>query len=352
VVKNRAGVLASVADPLLLNLWDKCYSKNMKDSVDTVYVKMTNRMEPNVRDFIVNKLTNNGYHVWYQEQADVHGNVLKDLMKEVKEETVILLEDDFFVTSPGVLEPLFLKIERGEVDCIGSTRGCCTTKMTDAIAKTFKLTGNSPEHPISECPNLWPCLFVSKTTTLNKTDGHYAAKQWDKGTVVPYINMYCDEAECGDSFVWTSIQLRGQGNTFAYEHQHHTAPDDLQDFPRRTALFSYNPIPWVHVGSLSSGVAGLLKYDNNVTLSCDKLTGNPTGYPIADPTTILEYSRRLAMFKFIADYGKLEDPSLDYYNKIYNNAVDRAITNMKLPIDIVSKFYKIMQYIFASTLRS
>lgn len=345
---NRAVVLPSVGDPLLLNLWLKYYIKNIKSSVDTIYLKMTNYIDNNARNYIINKFQDIGAKVWFVDYEEQHGTVLKFLLEKVQEETLVLLEDDFFVLVPGALNESFKKIEDRIVDCIGSTRNCCTQKVIQNIANTFNLSGSSPEHNLRDCPNFWPCLFFAKTETLRKTDSQFGAICWKKGETIPYINMMCDVDEVGDSFVWASIQLRGHGNRFGYIHQCHTAPNDLMEFPRKLGIYSFKPLPWVHIGSLSSGVPGLIKYDNLVVLTDPqgRDNGRLVPYPVVDNNTVLEYTRRIAMFKFIADYGKLEDPKLDYFNQVYANGVERAIQYMGLSRDKVNEFYNMMEAIF------
>ena len=352
---NRAIILPSVGDPLLLNLWYKCHQKNSRDSVDKIYLKMTNLIDPNARDFIVKSFEADGHRVWYQNTADVHGNVIRDLLEHVEEETVVLLEDDCFVLEKNSLDEMFVSIEDGSLDCIGSTRNCCSVAVVNAIAHTFSLTGQSPEHHLKDCPNLWPCLFFSKISTLRKTDGIYGAKHWQPGEVIPYNNMKCDVLEIGDSFVWASIQLRGQGNRFGYIHQCHTAPCDIHDIKTGRGLFALPNIPWIHVGSLSAGITGLIKYQETDTpLSYGVPDSNapklPVPYPPVDDSTRLEYTRRLAMLKFIADHGKLEDSSCDEFNQIYSDGVDRAIREMGLCPNKVAEYYAVMSYMFSSIL--
>ena len=345
---SRAAILPSTGDPLLGNLWLKCYVNNVASDIDKLYVRMTYPVDANARNFLADKFRDLGSEVSLSNSIETHGRVMKFLVDQVQEDHILFLEDDLFVVNAGEIGPIFKVIEDGQCDCIGSSRGCCSPEVVRSIVQAFNLTGSSQEHELKDCPNVWPCLFFAKTKALLDTDGEYGNRDWPQGTTIPLINHYCEVEECSDSFVWTTIQLRAQGCTFKYIHQNHTAPDDLNMFVNKTGLYALDPIPWVHIGSLSSGIEKLIKDKDNVPLGA--IGTSPLPYPEVTESSVLELSRRVAMFQFAATYGKLEDPRLDYYNDKYAEGVERGIKEMGLPRDKIAQFYETMKFIFSSTL--
>ena len=336
---SRAMLLPSMGDPLLLNLWLKSFNL-WRHEVSQLYVSITSNVEMYPRDFILDKLDKMGIKTIVKNTLQNHETNIDSLLTICEEEFLGLIEDDLFVLKPGVIDPIYKILETNSADCVGSTRGCCSDRLTKFVANKFGLTGASPEHSLKQCNNLWPSLFFSKTETLRKTDRQFGPKVWYPSETIPLIDFPVKEIETSDTFVWASIQLRAQGNRFHYIHQHHAGPVDLQEYDTKQGLFVINGPPWTHIGSLSSSITGMLRYPDG------RFLGDYTGekhlkYPDIHPDAKIELCRRLGFFKVVATFGKLEDPLFSYYKDLYRDAVERAIIGLNLPLDKVNAFEKV-----------
>ena len=105
---------------------------------------------------------------------------------------------------------------------------------------------------------------------LLRTDRNFGARAWHRGETIEALNNYIvqDEVSNGDTFVNTSLQVRSlvSIDRILCIPQYHGSPDDLGHHARRYNLWD-GKAPWVHVGSLSSGVGGILRDEKNRPLA-------------------------------------------------------------------------------------
>lgn len=338
---STAALLPTIGDPLLLNLWLKSYEKVWKDEVDSAYMLITSDVEKPVRDWIISRAQDVGWNVSAVLPVLQHGTNIATLLNTCEEDNIVLLEDDVFILQPGHIKACFDRLESGEIDCIGSTRLSSTPGIVKRQNEIFNLSGWSPEHAISECPHLWPSLFFTKRETLLRTDQNFCACNWGPGTYLAPLDWTTTEVECGDTFVWTSMELRAMGCMFDYIHQYHAGPNDITDMRYKKGLFGF-PVPWVHFGSLSSGICDMLRYENNIPLANSGYSGPDLGPSPTEATinrgAMGELCRRVSMYNLVSKHGRLPESKFRYYNNIYERAVERSCNRMNLDMSLVSQF--------------
>ncbi|MCG2768915.1 MAG: hypothetical protein L6435_11125, partial [Anaerolineae bacterium] len=333
-----------------LNTFFDLYERHWKDVVDQVYMYSMCDMDPNMLEYIEGRAHALGFKTFHHNGQLAYNDAINTMLDACEEDYLVILEGDIFILQPDGLETCFRRIESGEVDCVGSSRGCGTAGITKAIVEKFDLgTTASPEHQLSVCPSVWPSMFFIKTDLLKQTDRNFGPKTWRAGTHIPELDWTTVEAECGDAFVNTTFQIRALGAKFGYIHQYHAGPNDIGDHAGRGLFLQKKEghLPWVHFGSLSTGMHGLLRDDKNVPLGIQAhppvgMThllpekGSPSWAHVAE-----EYTRRMSCFVLLARHCKIKDPKYSYYNAIYAEAAERGIRDMDLPQDRLDLYLKV-----------
>jgi hypothetical protein len=319
-----------MGDPILLNAFLASY-KIWRGDVDKLYVNMGGCLSEELAQYCINEVEKVGGKAWYHHGGGIqHGDSIRFLLENCEEDHVVLCEDDAWILQPEVLSRCFVPIETGDCDIIGSTRGCIEPEVMEACYNKFNLRGSSPEHGLKDCSSLWPCFLFAHKDKLLATDRDFNAKHWQPGEVIPYIDYPCTKHIIGDTFVWATIQLRGLGNTVKYVHQRHCSNEDKT---ARSRLFTEPALPWVHFGSLSSLLNGLVKDENLVPigrLSAGSLVDRPIPYPEIPDNTKAEMERRVSIAALMAEHFPIKDPDLKYFSDAYRAGVDRAIDGCKL----------------------
>jgi len=179
-----------------------------------------------------------------------------------KEDLIILIEDDFFIFTPGKVNECFQKIEVDGCDAIGSPRGSCGKEIWVASKKKYNLDYSAYG---DVGPNFWPTGFFCKRSDLLKTDLNFASKTFVPGEYSKELDHTFAEINHGDTFVWGSIQLRALGLRFQNIPQFHMSPTEPQDKQNKVMNWKDGEPSYIHVGSLSSGWGGYL---NKSTPEC------------------------------------------------------------------------------------
>lgn len=343
---SRAAFLPSVGDPMFMNTFFDLYERYWKSAVDKVYIYMMCSADEKIVAYITQRAEALGMKIWHHEGQCAYDIAINTMLAACEEDSLVILEDDVFILQPNGLEENFLALESGEYDCVGSSRGCMTAGLTSKVADKFYLKGQiSPEHSLADCPSVWPSMFFVKTEMLKRTDCFFGPKQWPAGTYIPELDWTTTEVEVGDAFVNTTFQLRALGCKFKYIHQLHASSYDITCFPS-AGMFKLKEkgiLPWVHFGSLSTGFHGLIRDSQNVPLGLQ--SSPPTGLkhllPKENRTHIMEeYARRMSCFVLLAEYAKIQDTELNYYNEIYSAGVQSCIEEMGLDVTTFVKVYK------------
>jgi hypothetical protein len=265
---SRAALLPFPGDPFLLNYWLNLFEKHWYGEIDALYIGLNSPIEFSVVQYIMARIAKSremtGKKIVFDyvpNQAD-HGPTINRLLDFVTEELVMLVEDDGFIFRSGMVDLCFRQIEEGTYDIVGSKRGSCAMEILTAARDRW---GLAYEGEGDHGPNFWPNFFFTSKDMLLATDRNFAAKAWYRGDTVTGLDyQITDEVAYGDTFVNTSLQLRGliPQDRILCIPQYHGHPDDVKHAEENKYLFDGKAC-WTHIGSLSSGVGGLLRDMHN-----------------------------------------------------------------------------------------
>lgn len=228
---SRAAFLPSPIDPFVLLYFLKYFYSVWQDEVDKLYVCLNSDVEEEVVYELLRLLKHPKIVVSYHDHILGHGKAINLMLDQCSEDNIVLLEDDSIIFKKGIVNKYFSMIESGEYDLIGSPRMSCSLKLANELAKEFNL---DYEGFGDKGPNFWPCFLWIKKSDLLKTDCEFGNTEW------------------GDTFVWSSIQLRRMGLRVLEIPQYHLKPDDQQYQNDKLSIFD-GKCGYMHIGSLSSG---------------------------------------------------------------------------------------------------
>jgi hypothetical protein len=339
---DRAAILPTPGDPFLLNYWLSLYKRTWSREINRLYIYLNTPLEVEGVSFIARKAGEIQNTVFLYEGIQIeHGTAIDWALEGITEKYVMLVEDDGFVFKPGIVDACFKKLEGGEFDIVGSKRGSCSTEILKQAQKLYNL---SYEGEGDQGPNFWPCFFFTSRAKLLETDRQFGAKAWKAGEIISSLDNYIvsNDIVVGDTFVNTSLQLRQTTpeNRIYYVPQYHGSPYDLDHFEGHRYLFD-GRAPWVHIGSLSTGIGGVLRDDQNRPLA-RRLKDEPKGPTKLEAWCnskgeVMEWSRRvqwwLTFWEF-AEPVKNEMPEL--YN-LYGEAIYTIIKQYGLDINNIKK---------------
>lgn len=336
---SRAAILPFPGDPFLLHYWLRQFDNVWQDEVDVLYVYHNSPAESLVRDYIKRQCEKRPKIKFLEsfEQKE-HGSVINTVLDTCDETHVMLIEDDCFIFRKGLIDAAFDAIETGKKLIIGSKRGSCSMEI---LTRAQQIWGLDYEGEGDQGPNFWPNLFFTTKDLLTKTDRNFAAQAWAKGTEIKYLSTpdltYLVQADMavGDTFVNTSLQLRHTypEHLFYYIPQYHGSPDDLAHFEQGKYLFD-GKAPWVHVGSLSSGVGGVLMDDEGRALI--RRTREPSkgkaqlGNWCNSEGEKREWERRVQWW--LTFYEQREVDEITEFAELYRKAIERVINQYDLSL--------------------
>ena len=247
---TRAAFISAGGDPFLILFMLRLF-KRWRDEVDQLYVCYNAVISPEISDYLRKEFTKDSKVTWIFVPRQLgFGQPINECLAACTEDLILLLEDDGFIYKQGLVDQMFKKIETGECDALGSPRFSCTDGIANATKKKYHLSYSGTD---DVGPNYWPNFFFVKRKDLLKTDLDFAGKGWKKGDYIKELDLNCAEAEAGDTFVWTSIQLRAQGIKIKDIPQHHASPTEIEDIPLKRYNHKRGFNGWIHGGSLSSG---------------------------------------------------------------------------------------------------
>lgn len=261
---SRAAFL-SADDPLVSLLFLKFFKDVWSDEVDKLYVCFNSDVDKKVADYVEKRFKESPKVVWiYVDHSIGNGEPLNRCLDLCGEDLIVLMESDGYVYKRGVLDGCFARMEGGECDALGSPRGSCSMELWKLSMERF---GHPSGYPGDVGPNFWPCFLFVKRKDLLRTDQNFASKRFPRGVYVKELDWTPrDDDQCGDTFVWASIQLRAMGLRFCHVPQ-------CKIYPAHNLLQDLHPFGWVHAGSLSSGWTGkYLRRDGYPGLQADKLS--------------------------------------------------------------------------------
>lgn len=328
---NRAAILPLPGDPFLFNYWLKSF-KNWEMYIDRLYVYLNTPAEPAVVHYIRDLCNKNPkISLQYNDQQVPHGVAINRTLDIVNEESILLVEDDFFILKGELIDRAFKLIESGEWDIVGSQRGSCSMEI---LRRAFELWNVKYEGMGDQGCNFWPCLFFSKKQTLLDTDRNFDSKMWPKGVYIPELDYTPEVDLFGDTFVNTSLQLRAKGLKVAYLPQYHAHPDDIEHYNTNTGIFD-GKTPWVHIGSLSSGMSGVLMDENGRPLSRRLIDEPKDGSILPDYVKTemekQEFERRVQIWLSAYESAMPNEEIVEFYD-LYGKALQRVVGQYHLRI--------------------
>jgi len=339
-MRSRAAILPYPADPFLLNYWLHFYDTVWGDEIDKLYIHINSPIEEPVIDYIKALCDSRPKIVYkYTNNQIEHGDAINEILDIVREKYVMLIEDDGFIFKKNHVDWCFSQLESGIYDIVGSKRGSCATEIIQAAQVKWGIT---IEGDGDQGCNFWPNYFFSETELLKKTDRNFKAKAWNKGETIEALGYVVEpDVVYGDTFVNTSLQLRAMIpiERIFIVPQYHGHPSDLQHYQESKYLFD-GKASWTHVGSLSSGVGGILRDDHDRALARRLIdpAKAQTELPLAwcqSEQEHEEWERRAQWWLTFIEYFNInnqEGISEDFYNfaKLYGRAVNQLISQYGL----------------------
>lgn len=328
--RSRAAILPYPCDPFLLHYWLSLFEKYWQDEVDKLYIYANSTIEPEVVHYIRDLcLRNPKINLQYNPQQIEHGEVINRTLDIVTEENVLLIEDDGFIFKKGVVDRCFSLIEHEGYDIVGSKRGSCGMEI---LKRAKELWGLDYDGEGDQGCNFWPNFFFTKKQILLDTDRNYGARMWKAGEYIEPLNYTVTTDQAGDTFVNTSLQLQAKGYRIFYVPQYHAHPEDIRHYEDRKYLFDGQAF-WTHIGSLSSGVGGILRDEFNRPLTRRKIDEPQaaTVLPAEWCKTEMErgeFERRVQWW--LTFYQKREVGKIEDFAAAYLNAIDQIIAQYRL----------------------
>ena len=352
-MRSRAAILPYPGDPFLLHYWLQFFNRVWQDEIDKLYIYLNSPVEQPVVEYIRELcLRNPKINFTYEDHQIEHGEVINRALDLVAEDLVMLIEDDGFIFKKGMVDKCFGYIESGEYDVVGSKRGSCSMEI---LEKSKQLYGLDYAGEGDQGCNFWPNFFFSSKSNLLRTDRRFGARTWRRGEVILPLSrtgatyLAKDELATGDTFVNTSLQLMQMipQDRIKYVPQYHGSPEDLDHASRGYNLFD-GLAPWCHVGSLSSGVGGILQDGHGRTLS-RRLIDEDKGenYPIPNYCQTEqeknEFERRVQWW--LTFWQKREPGKIDDFADLYKSAIDDIINQYGLSSRRIERRQKVYQSI-------
>lgn len=344
---TRAALLPFPGDPFLLTYWLTNFD-TWAQQIDKLYIYLNSTIEKPMVDYIYDLCSVRGDKVQliYRNVQIEHGDAINAMLDLVTEDFIMLIEDDTFIIRPGALNEAFEALESGRADVVGSKRGSASMEI---LTEAKRLWGLNYEGEGDQGPNFWPSLFFCSPSLLKATDRNFAARAWKRGEGIEWLNGYIVQGDVapGDTFVNTSLQIHKMvpESRILYIPQYHGHPQDLEHYEQRKYLFD-GQAPWTHIGSLSSGVGGLLMDDQNRALTrrlIDPPRG-PTQLNLAWCQTDMERGEFERRVQWWLTFWEKAKPITDKYggevsafHTLYGNAIVRIIEQYKLSLKTIKR---------------
>lgn len=333
--RSRAAILPFPGDPYLLHYWLGLYARFWSEEIDHLYIYLNSPIESAMVEYIkqtIDYLNPSGKIIFIYDPVQMeHGAVINKALDLVLEDYIMLIEDDGFIFKPGIVDWCFEKLESGQYDIVGSKRGSCAMEI---LTRAQQLWGLSYEGEGDHGPNFWPCYFFTRKETLLRTDRNFGARAWKRGETIASLDNYTVQGDviAGDTFVDASLQLRAMipKERILCIPQYHGHPDDLDHFATHYKYSMFGgEASWCHIGSLSSGVGGLLRdeVDRPLTRRLIDPPGNPTRLPkqgFESDFEKREGERRAQWWVTFWNHAESTPETNEFY-ELYGHATDRII---------------------------
>lgn len=326
---TKAVFMSAGGDPFIALFALQLFQKHWHNEIDTFYICYNNHCKvPDavVEEFKARVAQEPKVKLLYYPTGIGNGMPITKMLEVATEDLIMLLEDDGFIFTPGIVAECFARIEAGEVDAVGSPRFSCGFEVSALLKAKYGLD-YSGSGDIG--PNFWPNFFFCKRTDLEGTDRNFASYSFEKDKYYPELGgVITKEGEYADTFCWACIQLRHMGVRFGSVPQKHASPTEFDDQLNSHGNW-VSPIKWIHGGSLSTSWGGYLSgmKPNFTTLSGKQ-----------------EIETRVAFWMICSDYIEgFEEFKKAYKNGIRNLCIDSELNLAR--IELKTAIYKDMMQI-------
>lgn len=326
---SRTVILPTPADPYVCMLWMKMY-ENFKDEIDHLYVSINSSIDHTVARFIQQRFEQDPKTtVIYTDHLTQHGTEMARLTRLTNDDLIMFIEDDGYIIQPKIVDRFFSMIEKDECDVVGSPRTSSSMDIQRVASKKFNVDlSKFGDAGVS----LWPNFLFVRRNDLLRTDMDFNARAWMKGDYIEELDWIVDPDNGvdvrGDTFVWGSLQLRALGLRVLEVPQYHLHPYWKSELREHVNVFDHH-CPWVHVGSLSGSIYGILTDDRGVPLAYKEsnysVPGEGWRLPVNANTEAekLEHQKRCA-FQLMA-YRLFSTPEIEDFGNQYFTAINRVI---------------------------
>jgi len=256
---TKAVFLSAGGDPFIASLVLKLWKERWYDEVDKFYICYNNHAGVPVNvasEFIAEAVKDPKVHLIYHPTGIGNGMPITEMAQIAKEDLIMLIEDDGFIFSSGMVKWCFQQIESDLTDIVGSPRGSCGPEIWEASKVKYGLDYSGYG---DVGPNWWPNFFFCKRSDLLKTDLNFGSITFTPGQYCKELDYEFKEVNHGDTFVWACIQLRALGLRSLAVPQYHAHPHDIEYAKTKQQSFAFDgQAKWIHGGSLSAGWGGYL----------------------------------------------------------------------------------------------
>lgn len=253
---SRAVLLSTCGDVFITSVLLKLWKDRWYNEVDKMYINLNNhcKVPPEVvGEFFKNFANDPKIILTYHPTGIGNGPPQVENLKLAKEDLILLLEDDFFIFKPGVVDSYFKQIEEGKADLLGSAR-YAYGEVADAAKTKYNLDFSGEG---DKGFAWWPTGFYCKREDLLKTDLDFGSTKYPKGSYWKELDHTFENDDYTDTFTWASIQLRYLGLKSIDIPQYHASPFEVEEKEKRVLKWADNP-GYIHGGSLSAGLNGYL----------------------------------------------------------------------------------------------
>lgn len=254
---SRAALMSSGGNAFETLFSYTLFKKHWYEEIDRLYINFNNHArvpQEVVGEFLATVSKDPKVHLVYHPEGIGNGPPITELLHIAKEDYILLLEDDFFIFTPGKVDECFKRIESGEVDVLGSPR-YAYGEVADAAQKKYNLDYSGVG---DRGFGWWPTGFFCKRSDLLKTDLDFGSNKYPKGQYFKELDHTFSEECYTDTFTWASIQLRYLGVRSADVPQFHADPYEVENKNKGEGNWLDVKPYWIHAGSLSAGWNGYL----------------------------------------------------------------------------------------------
>lgn len=314
---TRSAFLSAGGDVFLADFTLSLWNKHWRDEVDTFYVGYNNHAEvPKevAHEFVRKWESDPKVRIIYTPHGIGNGNPITQMLLNSKEDSLLLLEDDSYIFTPGVVNEWFTILENGMDLVIGSPR-YSVGEVAESARRKYILDYSGVG---DKGFGWWPSFFLCKRADLLKTDLDFGSKKYPKGKYFKELDYTFIDDDFTDTFTWASIQLRDQGLTEYPIPQNHAHPYDLEHVRNKDGMFRDGDPKYIHGGSLSSGWGGYL----NTKLP-----------PVDTDMQKQDIETRVAFWTIVSNDQTL----YKNFRVPYRAAISRLITKCNLSMDRINK---------------